>query len=90
MDLEKHLHRNGTRIVKFYLHLSKTSSESAFFSASMNQTEMGNSTLLLMATAPAHGTNPLVMGDYGHSHMREIIFGGFTQSVVKSADITRF
>jgi polyphosphate kinase 2 (PPK2 family) len=23
LDLEKHLHRNGTRIVKFFLHLSK-------------------------------------------------------------------
>ena len=23
LDLEAHLHRNGTRIVKFYLHLSK-------------------------------------------------------------------
>jgi polyphosphate kinase 2 (PPK2 family) len=23
VDLEKHLHRNGTRIVKFFLHLSK-------------------------------------------------------------------
>ena len=23
MDLEEHLHRNGTRIIKFFLHLSK-------------------------------------------------------------------
>ena len=23
VDLEKHLHRNGTRVVKFFLHLSK-------------------------------------------------------------------
>ena len=43
---------------------------------------------MLMATARAHGANLLVMGGYGHSHMREVIFGGFTQSVLRSADIT--
>ena len=30
MDLEKHLHRNGTRIVKFYLHLSKDEQRKRF------------------------------------------------------------
>jgi nucleotide-binding universal stress UspA family protein len=48
----------------------------------------GPSGELLMATARAHGANLLVMGGYGHSHMREVIFGGFTQSVLQSPDIT--
>jgi PPK2 family polyphosphate:nucleotide phosphotransferase len=30
LDLEKHLHRNGTRIVKFYLHLSKEEQRKRF------------------------------------------------------------
>jgi PPK2 family polyphosphate:nucleotide phosphotransferase len=30
VDLEKHLHRNGTRIVKFYLHLSKEEQRKRF------------------------------------------------------------
>jgi len=30
VDLEKHLHRNGTRIVKFYLHLSKDEQRKRF------------------------------------------------------------
>ena len=30
MELEKHLHRNGTRIVKFYLHLSKDEQRKRF------------------------------------------------------------
>ena len=30
VDLEQHLHRNGTRIVKFYLHLSKDEQRQRF------------------------------------------------------------
>ena len=30
MDLEKHLHRNGTRIVKIFLHLSKDEQRKRF------------------------------------------------------------
>src|SRR3984893_5018531 len=30
VDLEKHLHRNGTRIVKFYLHMSKDEQRKRF------------------------------------------------------------
>jgi PPK2 family polyphosphate:nucleotide phosphotransferase len=30
VDLEKHLHRNGTRILKFYLHLSKDEQQKRF------------------------------------------------------------
>jgi nucleotide-binding universal stress UspA family protein len=45
---------------------------------------------MLLATARSYGAGLLVMGGYGHSHTREIIFGGFTQSVLESADITAF
>ena len=30
MDLEEHLHRNGTRIIKFFLHLSKEEQRKRF------------------------------------------------------------
>ena len=30
MDLEQHLHRNGTRIIKFFLHLSKEEQRKRF------------------------------------------------------------
>ena len=30
MDLEEHLHRNGTRIIKFFLHLSKGEQKKRF------------------------------------------------------------
>jgi nucleotide-binding universal stress UspA family protein len=50
----------------------------------------GTVTETLMATARSHRADLLVMGGYGHSHMREIIFGGFTQSVLECADITAF
>ena len=30
MDLEEHLHRNGTRIIKFFLHLSKDKQRKRF------------------------------------------------------------
>ena len=30
MDLEDHLHRNGTRVVKFFLHLSKNEQRKRF------------------------------------------------------------
>ena len=30
MDWEKHLHRNGTRIIKFFLHLSKAEQRKRF------------------------------------------------------------
>ena len=31
VDLEAHLHRNGTRIIKFFLHLSKDEQRKRFF-----------------------------------------------------------
>jgi polyphosphate kinase 2 (PPK2 family) len=38
LDLEKHLHRNGTRIVKFFLHLSKDEQRRRFL-ARIDDTE---------------------------------------------------
>jgi nucleotide-binding universal stress UspA family protein len=45
---------------------------------------------VLTATARSHQADLLVMGGYGHSRMREIVFGGFTQSVLESAEIPVF
>jgi nucleotide-binding universal stress UspA family protein len=45
---------------------------------------------MLMATARSHDANLLVMGGYGHGRAREIVFGGFTQSVLESAEMTVF
>lgn len=45
VGLEKHLHRNGTLIVNSISICQKTSSASAFFSASMSRIKIGNSTL---------------------------------------------
>lgn len=42
---------------------------------------------VLTATARTHQADLLVMGGYGHSRMREIVFGGFTQSVLESVEI---
>ena len=44
-DLEKHLHVNGTRIIKFFSTSRRRSSESAFWSASTSRTRTGNSAL---------------------------------------------
>jgi nucleotide-binding universal stress UspA family protein len=41
-----------------------------------------------MEAARSHQAGLLIMGGYGHSHMREIVFGGFTQSVLESAEMT--
>jgi nucleotide-binding universal stress UspA family protein len=41
---------------------------------------------VLMATARSRQADLLVMGGYGHSRMREIVFGGFTQSILESAE----
>jgi nucleotide-binding universal stress UspA family protein len=42
---------------------------------------------VLLAAAQSHNADLLVMGAYGHSRTRQIIFGGFTQSVLESAEI---
>ena len=42
--------------------------------------------LLLDAAAGLHAML-LVMGGYGHSRVRELVFGGFTERVIRMADL---
>jgi nucleotide-binding universal stress UspA family protein len=44
-------------------------------------------TVLLEAVAKAGG-NLLVMGGYGHTRLREAVFGGFTRAVLEQAPVT--
>jgi nucleotide-binding universal stress UspA family protein len=48
----------------------------------------GSASKLLMEAAGPHQAGLSIMGGYGHSHMREIVFGAFTQSVLDSAEMT--
>lgn len=41
----------------------------------------------LLRAAGVLGADLVVMGAYGHSRMREIIFGGFTRQVLQTADL---
>jgi len=41
----------------------------------------------LLSAADAAQADVLVMGGYGHSRVREVIFGGFTRHVLKGADL---
>lgn len=41
----------------------------------------------LMAIARSYDANLVVMGAYGHSRAREIVFGGFTRTVLESAEV---
>lgn len=43
-----------------------------------------------LAAATAVDADMLVMGGYGHSRMREMIFGGFTRRVLSGADVPVF
>jgi nucleotide-binding universal stress UspA family protein len=40
---------------------------------------------VLFAAAASHGVDLMVMGAYGHRHLREILFGGCTQSAIEGA-----
>jgi len=42
---------------------------------------------VLLSVAQARGADLVVMGAYGHSPMRELIFGGCTQSVIRHTDM---
>ncbi|WP_421989079.1 universal stress protein [Roseococcus sp.] len=42
---------------------------------------------VLLAAAAKAGASLLVMGGYGHSRAREMVFGGFTQRVLRDADM---
>ena len=41
----------------------------------------------LLAAAAAANADMLVMGGYGHSRLREVIFGGFTRHILAHADV---
>jgi len=41
----------------------------------------------LLKAATELGADLLVMGGYGHSRMREVVFGGFTRRVLQAADL---
>jgi nucleotide-binding universal stress UspA family protein len=43
-----------------------------------------------METAAASGADVLVMGGYGHSRFRELVFGGFTRRVLNSSPLPVF
>lgn len=46
----------------------------------------GHSTAdVLFAAAASHSVDLMVMGAYGHRHLREVLFGGCTQSPIESA-----
>lgn len=42
---------------------------------------------VLLARARSRCADLLVMGPYGHSRVRQVVFGGFTQSVIASAEL---
>jgi nucleotide-binding universal stress UspA family protein len=41
---------------------------------------------LLSSAAQACGADLVVLGAFGHSRMREVLFGSCTQSVIRDAD----
>jgi nucleotide-binding universal stress UspA family protein len=47
----------------------------------------GDAGEVLLAQAAAHGADLLVMGAYGHSRLRELVFGGATRHVLREASL---
>jgi nucleotide-binding universal stress UspA family protein len=47
----------------------------------------GDAVEALLQTARTEHASLLVMGGYGHSRLRETVFGGFTQRILKAADL---
>jgi nucleotide-binding universal stress UspA family protein len=47
----------------------------------------GDAGEILLAQAAAHGTDLLVMGTYGHARLRELVFGGATRYVLRTATL---
>ena len=43
---------------------------------------------VLLEAAATERADLLVMGGYGHSRVREVVFGGFTRRVLLHADLT--
>jgi nucleotide-binding universal stress UspA family protein len=46
----------------------------------------GSAPRLLSATAQSCGADLVVLGAYGHSQLREVLFGGCTQAFIRNAD----
>jgi nucleotide-binding universal stress UspA family protein len=44
----------------------------------------------ILDTAKACGADILVMGAYGHSRVRELVFGGFTRHVLNTSPLPAF
>jgi nucleotide-binding universal stress UspA family protein len=47
----------------------------------------GDAGAVLLARAAAHGADLLVMGAYGHTRLRELVFGGATRHVLRGATL---
>ena len=47
----------------------------------------GDAGEVLLGQAAAHGADLLVMGAYGHSRLRELVFGGATRHVLREANL---
>ena len=47
----------------------------------------GNAGEVLLAQCSAHGADLLVMGAYGHTRLRELVFGGATRHVLREATL---
>jgi nucleotide-binding universal stress UspA family protein len=47
----------------------------------------GNAGEVLLAQAAAHAADLLVMGAYGHTRLRELVFGGATRHVLREATL---
>lgn len=45
---------------------------------------------VLFSTAKSQGVDLMVMGGYGHAHVRETLFGGCTQAVMQAAETAVF
>jgi nucleotide-binding universal stress UspA family protein len=52
--------------------------------------EQGTTADTLFAAARTHAADLMVMGAYGHLHLREVLFGGCTQSAIETAQCAVF
>jgi len=78
---ESHGQEPGADIAR---HLARHGAHVKVRRLSSNGKDVGR---LLLAQAAAFGANLLVMGAYGHSHVREWMFGGVTRTVLYEAGL---
>ena len=52
--------------------------------------EQGTTADTLFAAVRTYKADLMVMGAYGHRHLREVLFGGCTQSAIEAAQCTVF